>query len=125
MSGHVGDARLGPLAFRDVLVRRDPAALLERLMLDADDATVAQLARERLGKPGFDDRQALPHERLEILAFGGLIEDLVGRDTTSVLVGDVQAASAKMRHDLRTPIAAILGYGDLLAEEDDIGPEEH
>ncbi len=30
---------------------------------------------------------------------------------------DIEAISSKLRHDLRTPITAILGYGELLAEE--------
>lgn len=51
------------------------------------------------------------HERL-----GGMIERSIEQGVAG-LGPDLAAGSGKLRHDLRTPIAAILGYGELLAEQ--------
>ncbi len=51
------------------------------------------------------------HERLS-----RLIEQSI-EGGLAALGPDIAASSGKLRHDLRTPISAILGYGELLAEQ--------
>lgn len=46
----------------------------------------------------------------------GLIERSI-EGGLAALGSDIAASSGKLRHDLRTPISAILGYGELLAEQ--------
>lgn len=50
-------------------------------------------------------------------AAGERLAGLVDGVTSLEAGSDVVARSSRWRHDLRTPIAAILGYGDLLAEQ--------
>ncbi len=47
---------------------------------------------------------------------GALIDGIVTADLKA-LGEDLTSQSNKLRHDLRTPIASILGYGELLAEQ--------
>ena len=39
------------------------------------------------------------------------------RDDASLASGEVEAVTSALRHELRTPITALLGYGELLSEE--------
>lgn len=48
-----------------------------------------------------------------------LVADLLDPDNPELSAADreIETLSSKLRHDLRTPITAILGYGELLGEE--------
>jgi adenylate cyclase len=60
------------------------------------------------------DRIKTASNRLDALVVG-LLDG--SNDSLAFAHREIDAVSSKLRHDLRTPITAILGYGELLSEE--------
>ena len=84
--------------------------------VDAITGLVALLAEDWPDEAsrGDVDRLSAAAARLD-----AMVRSLLDPTTTQSLMAgrDATAASSHLRHELRTPITAILGYGELLAEE--------
>ncbi|WP_237476378.1 adenylate/guanylate cyclase domain-containing protein [Lichenibacterium dinghuense] len=90
--------------------------------VEAISGLVALLAEDWPDDPsrGDLDKLAAAASRLD-----GMVRALLDPSATEGLMQgrDAAAASSHLRHELRTPITAILGYGELLAEEIEAVPD--
>ena len=79
-----------------------------------------ELLREDIGREGADtylldlEKMQLAAQRVRSMV-GDLLEGEIAQEAGPNQ--DVAAFSSKLRHDLRTPLTALLGYGELLSEE--------
>ena len=83
-------------------------------------AGFCDLLIEDAGRDGLGDylddlgKMKTASDRLETLV-AQLLDDT--ESDRSLATGEVDAVSGRLRHDLRTPITALLGYGELLSED--------
>ena len=103
-----------------------------RQLLSAPAATIvgfAELLSENVAEAGLDDFSS---DLARIMTAAGnlkaMVADLLESEAASNLLDgrDIEESERRLRHDLRTPINAIKGYAEMLAEdlEDDGGHEE-
>ncbi|MDP6815281.1 MAG: adenylate/guanylate cyclase domain-containing protein [Alphaproteobacteria bacterium] len=109
--------------------RQAHLAAMRQELLAAADAIVgyAELLEEEAGRIGRDE--VLADLGRLIVAARGLYEMVDGRlaaDRAEELfaAGDISAAERALRHDLRNPLNAIKGYGEMLLEDlEDLGDQ--
>jgi CheY-like chemotaxis protein len=128
--GDVGAAEGGPVpgsGARDERERRARLAHVRQELLAPVNAIAgyADILRDEAGRLGLE---GMTPDLDRILAAGGVLLELVERLSDLGAVSDPQAGEGttavqeRLRHDLRNPLSAIKGYGEMLLEDlDDLG----